>query len=165
MKPDIEKLRELEKQATPGKWRKGQGWFRCKINHGVDAKGKKIWHGGKKCKYTFDIWNDNFHDIRVDPGYKEGDEEVFDSQICGNYDYEEGGVVKEEDNDLICAMRNALPDLLAELETLRAIVGELATSNGTYDDNRGHDQCIFCDYKNDVHEADCLIEKAKKAIQ
>lgn len=60
----------------------------------------------------------------------------------------------------IVSLYDALPDLLTELETLRAIVQELVRSEPTY--ARG--LCIFCD-KRDGHEADCLIERAKEAIR
>ncbi len=58
------------------------------------------------------------------------------------------------------AKRANSPEVLKkERDALREIVQELVRSEPTY--ARGF--CIFCD-KRDGHEADCLIERAKKVM-
>lgn len=163
---DIEGLAALEKAATPGKWRQGYVFFSCKLDHGTAPDGRKELHGRGKCKYTFDEWADDaIHIINHDPGYTANDEQTPDSGVAGNYDYEQGGIIRKEDSDLICAMRNALPDLLTELAILRAIVQELAeTELITFDEDTGYPECILCG-KYEGHEPDCLISRAKEAMK
>ena len=69
----------------------------------------------------------------------------------------------ERDADFIAETRNALPGLLDEIETLRAIVKELAESN-PYEDE--WNTCIFCqaDYFF-PHDPNCLVHRAREAMK
>lgn len=114
---DIEKLRELEKKATPAPWAVDTTAGKT---DGISWEIEQLKSTGKDIETVSDI--------------------VF-----------------------IAEMRNALPDLLAELETLRAIVQELATCD-PYDSEWS--DCMFCgETAGRPHEADCLIERAKKAME
>lgn len=116
----VEKLRKLEAEATPSPWRQGYVFFSCKMDHGVTPDGKKVLHGQGECRYTLDGWSDDaYHIINQDPGYGQNDEPLPDTQVAGNCDYEEGGIVKKEDTAVICALRNAAPALLQVLSQFR----------------------------------------------
>jgi hypothetical protein len=54
-----------------------------------------------------------------------------------------------------------MAEILNELEALRAIVKELAASQMQNDDGR----CVLCGGFYGEHEADCLIERAKRLVK
>jgi len=70
------------------------------------------------------------------------------------------------DAEFIHYIRNALPALLSELETLRALVSDLAASEPWYDTDLGDEACALCGaYRDDGHEGDCLISRAREAMK
>ncbi|WP_145961961.1 MULTISPECIES: hypothetical protein [Rhodococcus] len=61
-------------------------------------------------------------------GFKIGDSQQYDA-VAGNYEYEEGGVIEENDADLIVWARNNLPALLDTLDRVREEADDLAHSD------------------------------------
>src|SRR5690348_15626761 len=101
--------------ATAGPWRVGRATFACYREHP-----SRLHHGEPGCAYTFDGWSDDWHSISRDLPYTPDSVEIENSTICGNYDYEEGGVATTpEDAAFIAAARTDLPTLVAEVERLR----------------------------------------------
>lgn len=94
----VEKIDALEKKATPGPW----AW---------DQRGEKIneWALG----VAFDV-NDNPLVGRFD-----NEDAVYVEQVCQT----EGATVNYADADLICALRNAWPELKAALAPLAEPAG------------------------------------------
>ena len=114
MAVDTAELRELLSKATKGLWRKGKPFWTCDPTADPPV-----------CRQHYRHWIDYDHEIWVDRGWDQGYSEVPDTHadmIAGAFGYEglEYGILHEEDQDLICAAVNALPELLDELETLRA---------------------------------------------
>lgn len=60
--------------------------------------------------YHDKTWFDDYHTISTENGRTE---------VCGNYDYEEGGVVYENDAPFIAAAREAIPELIHYIQGLR----------------------------------------------
>lgn len=72
-------------------------------------------HGKGNCVYAFhgwmtsDYWDK--HIYRDKPMESSKDEEL----VAGTWSYEEGGIAKREDSELIVALINNLPQILAAL--------------------------------------------------
>ncbi len=105
----IAEIRERESKATKGPWRLGSPSFRCKLNCRP--------HGQGKCAYTFDGWTDYAGQISADNGPMLADEEVM---IAGTWDYEYGGIKRDEDRVFIAHAREDIPFLLGELDRVEA---------------------------------------------
>ena len=54
-----------------------------------------------------------------------------ETEVCGNHDYEEGGVIRDEDAEFIAHARTDVPYLLGLVEEQQRIIAELTTSNGS----------------------------------
>jgi hypothetical protein len=120
----IEDIQARVDVATAGPWRKGWPSFYCTLDHQ---------HGGRKCVYQFHGWNENEHEIFQD-GLADGDV-GSGVKIAGNYDYEEGGIVKSDDADFIAHAREDMPWLLARVRSLEASLAWYAD----LDNYLGHD--------------------------
>ena len=112
---ELAAIAERADKATSGPWRLGSPFFQCLLNHGDE------YHGKGKCRYTFQGWNDdNYYEIYRDIGYTEQTEDKgTEPPICGTWNFEEGGVKREEDARFIAAARQDIPALLAENRRLR----------------------------------------------
>jgi hypothetical protein len=114
---DIQEVRERINEikarlrvATPGPWVRCDVGGQCYINEAGHR------HGAGKCDYRQTI-HEHDHDIYA--GIVETGAFCDDAiMVCGNYDYEAGGVVRKEDADFIVHAREDVPyllDLLSEL--------------------------------------------------
>jgi hypothetical protein len=108
---DTVKLRELCERATPGPWRKGSPTIKCILPH--------FPHGQGQCEYGHHGWDD-YREVHQDRPYT-GQDDAEAGLIAGQWDYEEGGIRKDEDAAFIAAARTALPECLDLIEYLRAV--------------------------------------------
>lgn len=99
-------LEHIASRGTPGPWRVGNPSFSCTMDHV---------HGKGDCSYEFRGWMEgeywNKYIYRDKPMATNADEEL----VAGKWDYEEGGIVKPADAELIVALINNLPQILAAL--------------------------------------------------
>lgn len=101
-------LEHLAAKATEGPWRTGNPTFRCKMDHK---------HDGDNCRYEFDgwmtgeYWDKYIH--RDKPMVSKAEQEL----VAGIWSYEEGGIAKRGDAELIVALRNNLPVILEALRS------------------------------------------------
>ena len=99
-------LEHLAGKGTPGPWKQGEPSFSCTMKHQ---------HGKGECKYEFQGWMDGEYWA----GHIHRDKEMADNtqaeQVAGTWDYEYGGIRNEADSELICALINNLPKILAAL--------------------------------------------------
>ena len=99
-------LEHLASKGTPGPWRVGEPNFHCTMNHQ---------HGKGECHYAMhgwmgeSFWRGRIH--RDKPMATNADAEM----VAGTWDYEYGGIRNEADSELICALINNLPKILAAL--------------------------------------------------
>jgi len=119
MAVDTVELRELLSKATKGLWRKGKPFWTCDPTADPPV-----------CRQHYRLWIDCDHEIWVDRGWDQGYSEVPDTHadmIAGAFGHDEleYGIVHEEDQDLICAAVNALPDLLADRTAMEAEIAAL----------------------------------------
>ena len=99
-------LEHLASKATPGPWRRGYPNFSCTMKHQ---------HGQGACRYEFRGWSDTEywqHHIYRD---KEMPDNTHEEQVAGTWNYEEGGINKPADAELIVALINNLPAILDAL--------------------------------------------------
>ncbi len=106
---EVKAMLERAEKATPGPWRKGSPRIQCLIS--IDGHR----HGEGNCKYEHTGWYD-FGGIYQDRKYGHGAKPDDDSDeeaglIAGMWDYEEGGVRREEDQEFIAHARTDLPRL------------------------------------------------------
>lgn len=119
---DRDLLRKLEAAATPGPW--VRGWYsgQAEGKCPCDRKGPLL----AKVPQTQYPGDGPFHVHETD--FFEDDHAITGpdllEQVAGNYDYEQGGIVSRADADLIVALRNAAPELLASEPTLDAAWAE-----------------------------------------
>lgn len=115
----LDEIKERASRATPGPWRLGTTTYRCKLDHGKGTGG----HGGSECIYTFDGWWESGcgYDVSVDkePATRNEDDE---SLICGQWNYEYGGVKKKDDAEFIAHSREDVDWLVKELETANKLI-------------------------------------------
>lgn len=119
---DVDRLTEIRKRldaATPGPWRNAYPLMRCDILH----DGKEHNHGGYNCVYKLrgwtpeDVRGETFaHDIYCDRAPIGST--LSPVMIVGNYDEENGGVLRSEDAAFITHSRDDVEWLLAEIERL-----------------------------------------------
>lgn len=99
-------LEHIADKATPGPWRTGSPNFNCQMDHK---------HGQGECRYEFRGWMEgeywDKYIYRDKPMVISGEEEL----VGGSWGYEEGGIPRREDAELILALRNNLPAILAAL--------------------------------------------------
>lgn len=99
----VEEMERLEREGTAGPWVDGYVTGFCRKEHGPDENGP--WHGKGFCRYEYSVTeSDAAHQLASTSAI---------TNVVGNYDYEEGGVIKPEDHALITFSRNNLPRLLA----------------------------------------------------
>jgi hypothetical protein len=131
---DLDALERLHEAATPGPWFAGSWMGRI-----VNRTGKVERHmlfgeippgrcpncndKAEPCPVT-DADGNHVHEWTSDGEYDWHQIGAPNGvTICGNYDYEQGGIASmRADRDLIVQARNALPDLLRELRAARKIV-------------------------------------------
>jgi hypothetical protein len=111
---EIAELKRLQEAATQGEWRKGKPFWTCDPTANPPI-----------CRQHYRLWIDCDPEVWVDRGWDKGYPQIPDvhaDMIAGAFGHDEleYGIVHEEDQDLICAAVNALPDLLTELEAARA---------------------------------------------
>jgi len=87
---------EVCEKATEGPWINANPVRSCKI-HDVPHPGPP------ECQYTFDRWSDDDHDIFVM-------DEDNPTVVCGNYEWEAGGVVAKRDSTFIAQSRTLAPE-------------------------------------------------------
>lgn len=106
-----DELRKAAEAATPGPWRTGWAFRAC-------AQGGDHHPRNHRCKYVVNwVVDEHPHEISNEQG----------EPICGNYDYEEGGVVHPEDARYIAtASPDVVLSLLAEIDQLKAALVEIA---------------------------------------
>ena len=102
-------LEFLAGKATQGPWRVGEPSFRCKMDHR---------HGQGSCRYEFDGWMEGDHWKSYIYRDKPMEHDKQAERVAGTWNYEEGGVAKAEDAELIITLVNNLP---AILEALRRV--------------------------------------------
>lgn len=113
---ELAAIAERASKATPGPWRIGAPFFQCLLDHPGER------HGAGKCRYTFQGWQESdSHEIHRDISYTPETEHTaaHDGQICGHWDYDFGGVVREADAAFIAAAREDVPRLLADNQHCR----------------------------------------------
>ncbi len=102
-------LEHLASKGTPGPWRQGEPTFSCKIGTPGHV------HGKGNCTYAFQGWMTGEYWA----GRIHRDKEMADNtqaeQVAGTWNYEEGGIVNAADAELIVALINNLPQILAAL--------------------------------------------------
>jgi hypothetical protein len=101
-------LEHLASKSTPGPWKAGSPSFFCTMEHK---------HGKGECDYAFRGWNEEEYwrksIYRDKPMLNTNEAE----QVAGTWDYEEGGIIKPEDSELIVALINNLPAILKALRS------------------------------------------------
>lgn len=137
----IDEIEALLARATPGPWAQGSNW-RCAGTHppidperatcaycdegppaevraateediarGVDRR--TMWHRHRNPDGDLKPWLDDDGAVLCEATGVHRVEGPAGEDVACNYDYEEGGIVRDEDAKLIVALRNAAPDLLA----------------------------------------------------
>lgn len=96
-------LEHLAKKATPGPWKSGSPNFSCTMDHQ---------HGRGECRYEFRGWNDGEYWAKYIHRDKPMAANTDAEQVAGTWDYEEGGIQRREDAELIVALINNLPAIL-----------------------------------------------------
>lgn len=113
---DLDALEALAKAATPGPWRRGYSSGRCVVDHN---NGRGGGHDRGQCDHRYVGWIDDEHHISRDPGYEAvGAPYILRQDVCGNFDYEEGGVIEPKDAVFIAAADPST--VLALIARLRA---------------------------------------------
>ena len=119
---NLDKLKELAQAATPGPWRIGSPNARCKIRHS---------HGTSACRYTFEGWWDDGHEVSRACDFGPEDEpSKQETLVAGTWDYEEGGIRRAEDAAFIAAANPATVLVLIEVaEKAQAILPQLCDTS------------------------------------
>jgi hypothetical protein len=109
---ELDRLAELSAAATPGPWRVGRPLFRCRLDHE---------HGPGGCRYSFAGWSDDPTAVSQDAGHTTYSVAGGGPPpVCGQWDYDEGGVFDPVDAAFIAAAANYVRGLLAAARGGRA---------------------------------------------
>lgn len=107
---DLEPIKRRAEAATPGPWVDGYVMGFCRKQHGPDEGGP--WHGKGFCRYEYAV-------TECSDARRLASTSAL-TAVAGNYDCDEGGIIKPEDHAFIAASRTDVPALVAEVEAERA---------------------------------------------
>ena len=170
----IERLKAAEAKATPGPWKVGHLAYRMRMVKTGSNKDTGIYADDdtpigkcadcKECGEPLAVKDDGNGPYHVHPMYPdtaakyEPDQHQLHSQttfdlVAGNYEYEEGGIVREDDTAFIAAARTAVPKLLAALDDRDRQIGEQTKKSEFYE---SHCIKIAKDGEDAIRERDTL---------
>lgn len=116
---DLEQIKKRAEAATPGPW--DRAWYM--------AQGDTSCPCGERGKllHSYPSGDDRFRTYHIHEGSRFEDDHAITSlatfdEVAGNFDYEEGGIIRREDAEFIAHAREDVPALVAEVERLRALL-------------------------------------------